>query len=118
MYCQRGLNSAVAAPLSPPLLYGRPREGFKRKGERYKLFWPERAEFVRMAAKLGAQLVPVSCVGAEDSLELILDSDEVQRHALLGEQGGMAQLNLSCIQDHYVVIELCKLPHATSVGPD
>jgi hypothetical protein len=39
------------------------REGFKRRGEQYKLFWPQRAELVRMAAKFGAIIVPVASVG-------------------------------------------------------
>jgi hypothetical protein len=36
------------------LLYpGGVREAFKRKGEAYQLFWPDKAEFVRLAAKVG-----------------------------------------------------------------
>jgi hypothetical protein len=42
------------------LLYpGGVREGFKRKNEKYKLFWPSKAEFVRMVGTLG----PGACVG-------------------------------------------------------
>jgi hypothetical protein len=40
------------------LLYpGGAREAFKRKGEAYQLMWPEKEEFVRMAAKVRAWLL-------------------------------------------------------------
>lgn len=42
------------------LLYpGGIREALHRKGEEYKLFWPEQSEFVRMAARFGAKIVPL-----------------------------------------------------------
>lgn len=36
------------------------------QGEAHKTFWPERAEFVRMAARFGCTIVPVSTVGEDD----------------------------------------------------
>ncbi|CAJ1789802.1 unnamed protein product [Sphenostylis stenocarpa] len=49
------------------LLYpGGIREAFHRKGEDYKLFWPEQPEFVRMAARFGAKIVPYGVVGEDD----------------------------------------------------
>ncbi|KAI5428092.1 hypothetical protein KIW84_033192 [Lathyrus oleraceus] len=42
------------------------REAFHRKGEEYKLFWPEQSEFVRMAARFGAKIVPFGSVGEDD----------------------------------------------------
>lgn len=36
------------------------------QGEEYKLFWPEQTEFVRMAAKFGAKIVPFGVVGEDD----------------------------------------------------
>ena len=45
------------------LLYpGGAREAFKRKGEKYKLFWPKRQEFVRMASRFGATIIPFAAV--------------------------------------------------------
>ncbi|KAJ0888563.1 hypothetical protein HanRHA438_Chr09g0403341 [Helianthus annuus] len=35
-------------------------------GEEYKLFWPEQSEFVRMAARFGAKIVPFGVVGEDD----------------------------------------------------
>ncbi|KAM0045732.1 hypothetical protein Hdeb2414_s0009g00307431 [Helianthus debilis subsp. tardiflorus] len=41
------------------------REALHRKGEEYKLFWPEQSAFVRMAARFGAKIVPFG-VGEDD----------------------------------------------------
>ncbi|KAH9791699.1 AB hydrolase-1 domain-containing protein [Citrus sinensis] len=35
-------------------------------GEEYKLFWPEQSEFIRMAARFGAKIVPFGVVGEDD----------------------------------------------------
>ncbi|KZV31514.1 acyltransferase-like protein chloroplastic [Dorcoceras hygrometricum] len=62
------------------LLYpGGVREALHRKGESYKLFWPEEPEFVRMAIRFGATIVPFGVVGADDVVELFLDYDELMR---------------------------------------
>ncbi|KAE8697432.1 putative Esterase/lipase/thioesterase family protein [Hibiscus syriacus] len=53
------------------LLYpGGAREALHRKGEAYKLFWPEKTEFVRMAARFGAKIVPFGVVGGMMSLRV------------------------------------------------
>ena len=36
------------------------------RGEEYKVLWPEKAEFVRLAAASGAIIVPFSAVGIAD----------------------------------------------------
>ncbi|RXH89205.1 hypothetical protein DVH24_031562 [Malus domestica] len=62
------------------LLYpGGVREALHRKGEEYKLFWPEQSEFVRMAARFGAKIVPFGAVGEDDIGELFLDYDDQMR---------------------------------------
>lgn len=43
------------------------------QGEEYKLFWPEQSEFVRMASKFGAKIVPFGVVGEDDVGEVSLD---------------------------------------------
>ncbi|GKB81859.1 acyltransferase-like protein, chloroplastic isoform X1 [Tanacetum coccineum] len=59
------------------LLYpGGAREALHRKGEEYKLFWPEHSEFVRMAARFGAKIIPFGVVGEDDSGELIMDYED------------------------------------------
>ncbi|KAM2203706.1 hypothetical protein ACFX1S_023440 [Malus domestica] len=62
------------------LLYpGGVREALHRKGEEYKLFWPQQSEFVRMAARFGAKIVPFGAVGEDDIGELFLDYNDQMR---------------------------------------
>eukprot|EP00667_Euglena_gracilis_P003957 EG_transcript_3970 len=61
------------------------RESNKHKGEAYQLFWPEGPEFVRTAARFGATIVPLSAVGVDDGLEVVLDGPELLRLPLLGD---------------------------------
>ncbi|OMO85488.1 Diacylglycerol acyltransferase [Corchorus capsularis] len=59
------------------LLYpGGTREACHRKGEEYKLFWPEQSEFVRMAARFGAKIIPFGVAGEDDIAEIILDYND------------------------------------------
>ncbi|KAB5520895.1 hypothetical protein DKX38_025214 [Salix brachista] len=59
------------------LLYpGGLREACHRKGEQYKLIWPEQSEFVRMAARFGAKIVPFGVVGEDDFGEVVFDYDD------------------------------------------
>ncbi|XP_071727485.1 phytyl ester synthase 1, chloroplastic-like [Rutidosis leptorrhynchoides] len=61
------------------LLYpGGARESLHRKGESCKLFWPEKQEFVRMAVKLGATIIPLGAVGEDDLLELLIDYNDMK----------------------------------------
>lgn len=67
------------------LLYpGGVKEAYRKKGQEYKLFWPEKSEFVRMAAKYNAIIVPFAGVGVDDSLEILLDSDEMKNLPIMG----------------------------------
>ncbi|BAT84749.1 hypothetical protein VIGAN_04219700 [Vigna angularis var. angularis] len=60
------------------LLYpGGMREALHRKGEEYKLFWPEQSEFVRMAARFGAKIVPFGAVGEDDLGQVVFDYDDL-----------------------------------------
>ncbi|KAK7849953.1 acyltransferase-like protein [Quercus suber] len=62
------------------LLYpGGSREALHYKGEEYKLFWPDQQEFVRMAARFGATIVPFGVVGEDDVAELVLDYNDLMR---------------------------------------
>ncbi|KAK9678110.1 hypothetical protein RND81_11G188600 [Saponaria officinalis] len=48
-------------------------------GEEYQLFWPERSEFVRMAARFGAKIVPFGVVGEGDIAKVVVDYNDLQR---------------------------------------
>ena len=59
-------------------------QAYKMKGEEYRLFWSERPEFVRMAARYGATIVPFAGVGAEEGFQMLLDPEEVRRLPIVG----------------------------------
>ncbi|KAI3690044.1 hypothetical protein L2E82_48019 [Cichorium intybus] len=70
----------LLARKSYTLLYpGGLREALYRKGENSKLFWPEKQEFVRMAVKFGATIIPFGVVGEDDISEIIIDYNEMKR---------------------------------------
>ncbi|XP_022002008.1 acyltransferase-like protein At1g54570, chloroplastic isoform X1 [Helianthus annuus] len=74
----------LLAKKSHVLLYpGGLREGLHRKGEAGKLFWPDKQEFVRMAVKFGATIIPFGGVGEDDILELLVDYNDMKRNPLL-----------------------------------
>jgi len=66
------------------LFPGGVREAFKRRNEKYELFWPTQPEFVRMAIKHDAIIVPFAAVGAEDSFEIVADARDLLNNPLLG----------------------------------
>jgi len=43
------------------------------QGEQYKLIWPEQSEFVRMAARFGAKIVPFGVAGEDDFGEVSME---------------------------------------------
>ncbi|KAM7267133.1 hypothetical protein ACFE04_009299 [Oxalis oulophora] len=55
-------------------------------GEEYKLFWPERSEFVRMAARFGAKIVPFGAVGEDDLAEVVVDYDDLMKMSYFRDQ--------------------------------
>lgn len=68
------------------LLYpGGVKEAYRKKGQEYQLFWPKKSEFVRMAAKYDAIIVPFAGVGVDDGLNIVLDSDEMRDIPFLGQ---------------------------------
>ncbi|CAI5526765.1 unnamed protein product [Closterium sp. Naga37s-1] len=74
------LANKEAALLFP----GGVREALKKRGEDYQLFWPERAEFVRMAAKHEATIIPFACVGVDDGFDILVDADEMPDVPIIG----------------------------------
>jgi pimeloyl-ACP methyl ester carboxylesterase/1-acyl-sn-glycerol-3-phosphate acyltransferase len=75
----KNLYKLLAAGECVLLFPGGVREAFKRKGEKYALFWPSKPEFVRMAARHGAVIVPFAAVGAEDGFDVVADADDVSK---------------------------------------
>eukprot|EP00577_Skeletonema_sp_RCC1716_P010655 CAMPEP_0113399246 /NCGR_PEP_ID=MMETSP0013_2-20120614/15425_1 /TAXON_ID=2843 ORGANISM="Skeletonema costatum, Strain 1716" /NCGR_SAMPLE_ID=MMETSP0013_2 /ASSEMBLY_ACC=CAM_ASM_000158 /LENGTH=817 /DNA_ID=CAMNT_0000284111 /DNA_START=35 /DNA_END=2488 /DNA_ORIENTATION=+ /assembly_acc=CAM_ASM_000158 len=59
------------------LFPGGVKEALHGKGDDYKLFWPEKTDFVRIAAKFNATIVPLSAIGAADSADIVADANEL-----------------------------------------
>ncbi|KAG5073212.1 hypothetical protein JHK86_008423 [Glycine max] len=69
------------------LLYpGGAREALHYKGEAYKLTWPDHPEFVRMAARFGATIVPFGAVGEDDLAELVLDYNDLMKIPIVNDR--------------------------------
>ncbi|KAF7817858.1 acyltransferase-like protein [Senna tora] len=68
------------------LLYpGGAREALHFKGEKYKLIWPNRQEFVRIAAHFGATIVPFGAIGEDDIAEMVLDYNDLMKIPILND---------------------------------
>uniref|UniRef100_A0ACD5Z1Y4 Uncharacterized protein n=2 Tax=Avena sativa TaxID=4498 RepID=A0ACD5Z1Y4_AVESA len=61
------------------------REAIHCKGEEHRIFWPDRTEFVRMAAQFNATIVPFGVVGEDDLLNLLCTFDDI-RSAPFGKE--------------------------------
>ncbi|XVE89817.1 hypothetical protein DITRI_Ditri20bG0024800 [Diplodiscus trichospermus] len=69
------------------LLYpGGAHEALHYKGEEYKLFWPDQPEFVRMAARFGATIVPFGTVGEDDIVELVFDYPDLMKISVANDK--------------------------------
>ncbi|KAK4596211.1 hypothetical protein RGQ29_014310 [Quercus rubra] len=82
------------------LLYpGGSREALHYKGEEYKLFWPDQQEFVRMAARFGATIVPFGVVGEDDVAELVLDYNDLMKIPVVNDLVRDANENAIRVRD-------------------
>jgi pimeloyl-ACP methyl ester carboxylesterase/1-acyl-sn-glycerol-3-phosphate acyltransferase len=68
------------------LFPGGVREVFHGKNESYQLFWPEKTDFVRTAARFNATIVPISAVGMADSFNILVESSEIENIPILGQR--------------------------------
>jgi hypothetical protein len=85
--------SSCPLPSPPPqtsytqlLFPGGAKEVNKRVGQEYQLFWKESPDFVRLAARCGAIIVPFAAVGADDAYD----------GECVGSEGGVGMLGWSC----------------------
>ncbi|BBN06382.1 hypothetical protein MPTK1_3g20640 [Marchantia polymorpha subsp. ruderalis] len=60
------------------LFPGGAREVCKRKGEQYKLLWKPTTDFVRMASRLNAIIVPFGALGADEAYNIMYDVDDLK----------------------------------------
>lgn len=100
------------------LLYpGGGREAFHRKGEAHMLFWPEQAEFVRMAAYFDATIVPFSVVGEDKIFELLLDYDDFKKVPFLQAALEKANANIPKLRNEEQGEVANQPPHIPIVLP-
>eukprot|EP00955_Chlamydomonas_euryale_P103978 365535-Chlamydomonas_euryale.AAC.14 len=66
------------------LFPGGAREVVKRVGQEYTLMWKDTPDFVRLAAKCGALIVPFAAVGADDAYDVMMETDEQLAMPVLG----------------------------------
>ncbi|KAF5832325.1 hypothetical protein DUNSADRAFT_11801 [Dunaliella salina] len=66
------------------LFPGGAKEVTKPRGSEYMLQWKSEPDFVRLAAKCDALIVPFACVGADDAFELVMDNSDVMKNPVLG----------------------------------
>lgn len=59
------------------LFPGGAREVNKKKGESYKLVWKSSTEFVRMASRFKAIIIPFAALGGDDAFTVLTDSEEL-----------------------------------------
>ncbi|XP_026384275.1 acyltransferase-like protein At1g54570, chloroplastic [Papaver somniferum] len=92
----------------------------KYRGEEYKCFWPDQPEFVRMAAKFGATIIPFGVVGEDDITQYVLDYDDQMKIPFLRDIINEANRDIRNIrvdakgevakQDMFVPGVLAKIP--------
>ena len=68
------------------LFPGGVREVFHGKDEAYQIFWPSKVDFVRTASKFNATIIPLVAVGMADSLNIILEPEEVADLPIVGRR--------------------------------
>ena len=78
----RLMQTKQAALLFP----GGVREVFHGKDEAYQLFWPNSTDFVRTAARFNATIIPLSALGAADSVNIYVDAPDVLKLPFIGER--------------------------------
>jgi pimeloyl-ACP methyl ester carboxylesterase len=64
----------------------------------YPLYWPDKLDFVRVAAKLNATVVPLSAIGMTESVKVVLQPDDLLRVPFLGEQARNVSNRLSNVR--------------------
>ncbi len=68
------------------LFPGGVREVFHGRNEAYQIFWPEKPDFVRTAAKFNATIIPLCGIGMADTFQILLDSSELTQLPIIGER--------------------------------
>ena len=76
------------------LFPGGANEACHGKGEAYTLKWSNKTDFVRMAAAFDAIIVPFGAIGVADSLDIVLDSNDIYSNPLLARFARRAAMRI------------------------
>ena len=68
------------------LFPGGVREVYAGQDEAYKLFWPNTTDFVRLASRFNATIVPFGAVGVADSFKYLLSPEELLEVPVVGDR--------------------------------
>ena len=97
------------------LFPGGAREVVKKRGEEYQLIWKETPDFVRLAAKCKALIVPFAAVGADDAYDVVMETEEQLEHPVLGPllRGILQRIGTGNLDPSESVFPLTRLPGVT-----
>lgn len=77
------------------LFPGGVKEVFHGRDQAYETLWPEKVDFVRTAARFNATIVPLSAVGMADSINILLDREQILSLPVLGERARAISNNVT-----------------------
>jgi pimeloyl-ACP methyl ester carboxylesterase/1-acyl-sn-glycerol-3-phosphate acyltransferase len=61
----------------------------------YPLFWPEKTDFVRTAARFNATIIPFSAIGMVDSVNVLVESEDIFKLPFIGERAKALSRNVT-----------------------
>ncbi|KAF8058058.1 acyltransferase-like protein [Scenedesmus sp. PABB004] len=93
------------------LFPGGAREVNKRVGDDHTLLWRDAPDFVRLAARCGAVVVPFAAVGADDAFNVAMEVDELLAAPLLGDlvKGALRRVD-PALDPREAALPLTRLP--------
>ncbi|CAJ1375669.1 unnamed protein product [Effrenium voratum] len=104
------------------LFPGGAREATHGPTEKYKLFWPSQTDFVRLAARFNAVVVPFGSIGSADNVRVAerkqaSEQDKQAFAELLGGGGGMSAVSEVLREPPAFSPSFPRLPPATQTSP-
>lgn len=86
------------------------KEAYKAQKDKYKLFWSETPEFVRIAMRFGATIVPFGAVGLEDCFTVLLEAQQQLAIPGLREYVRQRMQGIPAVRDDELFVAPLALP--------
>eukprot|EP00899_Mesostigma_viride_P010312 jgi/Mesvir1/19282/Mv10358-RA.1 len=112
----QGMFNALKNGENVLLFPGGARDVHKKKTQKNQIMWAEERNFVRLAARFGAIIVPFATLGADDSYEIALDADDMLSSPLLGPLLGQIIRNTG-IPEEELLLPVPGVPLGNMVVP-